>query len=106
LTLIIWTIGKFGAIVVTSVTFCFCFFHLLANLINLFKYSSYHGMANMVSIGVRDIFTFMKWVNIFDLTIIIFSNQIPTFFHRVILSFGGYEFFIALTNVLTCNQHP
>jgi hypothetical protein len=60
----------------------------------------------MVSIGVKDISTFMKWVNIFDLTIIFFSNPIPIFFHRVILSLGGYEFFIALTNVSTCNQRP
>jgi hypothetical protein len=80
LMLIQYIMGNCLAIAFVGTIMCSSFLHLLANLTNLSKYSSFHGMVNLVSIGVRDILPLMKCVKILDSIIDFFSKLIPTSF--------------------------
>jgi hypothetical protein len=80
-------VGRLEPIVAIVVAMC-------VSLTNPSKYSTSLGMVSIVSMGVMDIFTLMKWVNIFDLSIDIFSSPMVFSLLHHASSLVGLNFFV------------
>lgn len=88
--LILFRLGIIDAIVIAWFKCNTSFLFHLANFIGLSKYSNSLGIMRMVSMGLKDIFSFIKWEMIFDLMLLLVS--IPSYMLKPSFKLQGFHF--------------